>query len=245
MVTKEEMEKMLREMFDDFKKDFKNDFMKDLKDNINKNRQIIEQIFEKWNTTSHRRDNNYIKSDVKDLENKNDLTMNDINNFDNVSAPEVDNNNDNMDDIDNLFVSEVLSNEQSDIDEIYDLLDKYGNGDYTNSSISEVELEWDEEFLFDHSYVEEKVSCETTDITDVTDQSSETILFNDISSISYSDHDLKMFSLPHLQYEKCESLGGAICENTVLAKPSKFEKGFARTLWDPGIISEDIEISLL
>ena len=245
MVTKEEMEEMLREMFDDFKNDFKNDFMKDLKDNINKNRQIVEQIFEKWNTISHRLDNNNIKLDVKDLENKNDLTISNINNFDNVSAPDVDNNNDNMDDIDKLFVSEVLSNEQSDIDEIYDLLDKYGNGDYTNSSISEVELEWDEEFLFDHSYVEEKVSCETTDITDVTDQSSETILFNDISSISYSDHDLKMLSLPHLQYEKSESLGGAICENTVLVKQSKFEKGFARTLWDPGIISGDMEIPLV
>ena len=66
-----------------------------------------------------------------------------------------------------------------------------------------------------------------------------------MSSISYSDNDLKMFSLPHLQYEKCESLGGAICENTVLAKPSKFEKGSARTLWDPGIVSDDMGIPLL
>ena len=114
-----------------------------------------------------------------------------------------------------------------------------------NSSISEVELEWDEEFLFDHSYVEQQVSCETADITDVTDQSSETILFNDISSISYSDYDVKMISLPHPQYEKCESLGGAICENTVLARQSKFEEGFSRTLWDPGIISEDMGIPLL
>ena len=234
---------MLQELFDKFDKS--NERLEKMIKTIDESRQMREQTYEKWNTTSYRLDNNNIKADVEKLENNNDLTISNINNVDNVSTPDVDNNNDNIDDIDNLIVSEVLVNEQSDLDEIYDILDKYGNGDYMNSSISEVELEWDEEFLFDHSYVEEQVSCETVDITDVTDQSSETILFNDISSISYSDHDLKMLTLPHLQYEKCESLGGAICENTVLAKPSKFEKGFARTLWDPGIISEDIEISLL
>ena len=242
MVTKEEME----EMFHDFNLYLSRKF--DESDRkFDELIQLVKQTSEKLKMINNYfdNDNNNIKSDMKDLENENDLTMNDINNVDNVSAPDVDNNNENIDDIDNHFVSEVLVNEQSDLDEIYDILDKYGSGDYMNSGISEVELEWDEEFLFGHSYVEEQVSCETVDITDVMDQSSETILFNDISSISYSDYDLKMLSLPHVQYEKCESLGGAICENTALAKQSKFEKGSARTLWDPGIISEDMGIPLL
>ena len=112
---------------------------------------------------------------MKSLENdNNDLSISNINN---ASTLSVEINND-IENIDNLNISEVSFNEQSELDEIYDLFDKYSNDDFMNSDISEVELDWDEEFLFDHSSVEQQVSCVAIDVTD---QPLETLLSQDIS----------------------------------------------------------------
>ena len=111
MATKEEMDEIFREAFDDFKNDFMKDFKKSMNDKFDEIMQLAKMISGDLNTKIHRLDNNQIKSDMKDLENNNDLTINDIN-VNNVSAPDVDNNNDNIDDIDNLIVSEVSVNEK-------------------------------------------------------------------------------------------------------------------------------------
>ena len=202
----------------------------------------IENIKKRYkkNTIIKPLDNNLcIISDVKKLENdNNDLSISNINN---ASTSSVEINND-IENIDDLNISEVSFNEQSELDEIYDLFDKYSNDDFMNSDISEVELDWDEEFLFDHSSVEQQVSCVAIDVTD---QPSETMLSRDISPTSYSNSDLKMTILLQPQYVKSESLGDAICIETALAEQFKCEKRFLRTLWDPGTISEDVDIPLL
>ena len=194
----------------------------------------------KKNTIIKPLDNNLcIISDVKKLENdNNDLSISNINN---ASTSSVEINND-IESIDDLNISEVSFNEQSELDEIYDLFDKYSNDDFMNSDISEVELDWDEEFLFDHSSVEQQVSCVAIDVTD---QPSETMLSRDISPTSYSNGELKMTILLQAQYGKRKSSEDTICVETALADQSKCDKRFLRTLWDPGIMSEDMDIPLL
>ena len=134
-------------------------------------------------------DYNNIRSDVKGLENNNnDISISNINNVLTLTA-EI---NIDIESIDDLNISEVSFNEQSELDEVFDLFDKYSNNNFMNLDISEVELDWDEEFLFDHSSVEKQVSCVAIDVTD---QPSKTMLSQHISPTSYSNSDLKFISL--------------------------------------------------
>ena len=202
-----------------------------------------------------RNDNNlYITSEVKDQENKNDLSIIDISNINNVSTSSVEINNN---DIDNISLSEIgnIDEISMDLEFSEEVQIKFSSGNDDNNNNDD-----------DYDSCESECDCSEAyddNITDLDDFESFDIINESEDSFSFDskfskydcffddhvtvlgDHTVKQINTSEYITPFKGDSRGARSIKELLRDIFQEEEGSSRMLWDPGIVSKDVDIPLL